>query len=115
MTKKFANLFELLAEAERLGQEIEMCYGDGIWHKLNVLEDSHVKVIRKLFNEGRLRLKPKFKTVEGYVIITKNLSSASTAYLPYNSQSYVYATPDKPPIDMVRGGIIAKITFEVEE
>lgn len=116
MTKKFANVFEFLAEAERLGREIEIRYpASGTWHKLNILEGSRVGGIRQLFDQGNLRLKPKLKTVEGYVMLTRG-TSATSAHLPfYADNPFVYADKECSPARRTEGDIIAKITFEVEE
>lgn len=112
MTKKFANVFELLAEAERLGREVERKYSDGTW---NILRSSHsIGGCHALFDEGSLRLKPKFKTVEGYVVLTPG-AKAGPAHLPFYANTFVYADKGCSPARRTEGDIIAKITFEVEE
>lgn len=111
--KKFANAFELLAEAERLGRGVERKYKDGTW---GILHSSYsIGICRVLFDNEELRLKPKFKTVEGYVMLTCG-TSATSAHLPfYANNPFVYADKECSPARRTAGDIIAKITFEVEE
>lgn len=113
--KKFANAFELLAEAERLGREIEMHYGDGTWHTLNILENSKVGVIRELFDEGNLRLKPKFKTVEGWTSVHPVCGTGSTTLSFYPASNSIYKDAEVAKANLRAGCVLAKITFEVEE
>ena len=113
MTKKFANVFEFLAEAERLGREVERKYSDGTW---NILPSSYsIHSCHSLFDEGGLRLKPKFKTVEGYVVLTPGTPATSTHLGVYALNPFVYTDKECSPARRTVGDIIAKITFEVEE
>ena len=112
MTKKFANVFELLAEAERLGRGVERKYKDGT---LGILHSSYsIGICRVLFDNGELRLRPKFKTVEGYVVVTSGTQATSAHLGAYVNNPFVYADKECSPARCTEGDVIAKITFEVE-
>lgn len=111
--KKFANVFELLAEAERLGRVVERKYSDGAWGSLPGSYSIHS--CHSLFDEGSLRLKPKFKTVEGYAVLTP-VNPPTPAHLgAYACNPFIYADKECSPARRTVGDIIAKVTFEVEE
>lgn len=111
--KKFANVFELLAEAARLGREVERKYTDGAW---GILHRSYsIGACHSLFDAGDLRLKPQFKTVEGYVVVTPGTPPTSAHLGAYVQNPFVYAEKGCSPARRTGGDIIAKITFEVEE
>lgn len=112
--KKFANVFELLAEADANGRIAEIKNPlDHSWSQLGLL--ANLNTLRARFNRGEIRLKPKFKTVEGYIMLTP-CAKAGPAHLPfYADNPFVYADKECSPARRTEGDIIAKITFEVEE
>lgn len=77
--------------------------------------DLYAHTLIDVFKEGRLRVKPKKRTVEGWVIVAKYVSGPSENYLPWYASSYVYSDVTKIPLEMTRDAIPAKIIFEVEE
>ena len=115
MEKRFNNVFELLAEAERN-------YAGLVEHELlqnwYLIDTKLYKlgVLNQLFAESRLRLVPKTKKkVEGWVFLEPDYNRPPE-YAPYIMPSHrIYKEKSDAQKCVVGERILAKITFEVEE
>ncbi len=114
MEKRFNNVFELLAEAERN-------YAGLVEHELlqnwYLIDTKLYKlgVLNQLFAESRLRLVPKTKKkVEGWVAVIP-APHTYLAVMPYTTNGTVYRSKADAEYHCNASMFVSKITFEVEE
>lgn len=116
MKEKFTNVFELLAYADASGRVAEVKHGD-VWVLIGNGEFFNLNTLRERFNRGEIRLKPKLKTVEGWITVVPH----KHAYLAVHP--HPFAVPGQSLFrsredarSMLGGtGVVAKVTFEMEE
>ena len=114
MEKRFNNVFELLAEAERN-------YAGLVEHELlqnwYLIDPKLYKLgdLKKLFFESRLRLVPKTKKkVEGWVAVIP-APHTYLAVMPYATNGTIYRSKADAEYHCNASMFVSKITFEVEE
>ena len=103
--KKFENVYQLL-DAASSRQPVEYLMGSGEWGELQVAR-FYLGTLVEMFNKGRLRLKPKKRTVTAYVEVSAPDSGGqrtSSASILKDAPAYVGP-----------GAVIGTLTFEVEE
>jgi hypothetical protein len=121
--KDYPNVFAFIAAVIEAGRELQLQPQAGTgWASVAFTDDIrscgqelYAGTLIMLFKEGRLRVKPKKRTVEGWVVVTKSVSVPSENYLPWHASSYIYSDVTKIPLEMTRDVIPAKVIFEVEE
>lgn len=113
--KKFTNVFELLAYADAKGWVAEVKHGD-VWSLIGNADIFNLNTLRERFNRGEIRLKPKLKTVEGWVVVTPHPYAYSAVHPFYVSGQNLFRSSEDARCMLTKGNeLVAKVTFEVEE
>jgi len=120
--KDYPNVFAFITAVIEAGRELQLQPQAGTgWESVTFTHntvracgcDLYASTLIEVFREGRLRVKTKKRTVEGWILV----NSSSTK--PYLGEVFGYHVLDlqknPPPSKLEDNEYIAKITWEVEE